>query len=149
MKNSRPDIAALFEDESKKDDIKVPNVDPSTTIMYHWEKVARRMMQNLMKHPKAMMLFNEPVDAIKLNIPDYHQIITQPMDFGTIDRNLRSHKYVSMKKFLEDVELVFNNAYNYNGQESSVSVMTREVETEYNNLCNQLNAGFYLTDADN
>merc|ERR1719513_449225 len=28
--------------------------------------------------------FQTPVDANKLNIPDYHKIIKHPMDFGTI-----------------------------------------------------------------
>ena len=35
--------------------------------------------------------FQTPVDAIKLNIPDYHKIIKHPMDFGTIKKRLEHH----------------------------------------------------------
>ena len=29
-------------------------------------------------------IFHEPVDPEKLDIPDYHEIIKNPVDFGTI-----------------------------------------------------------------
>lgn len=32
--------------------------------------------------------FKKPVDAEKLKLPDYHTIIKQPMDFGTIKKRL-------------------------------------------------------------
>ena len=35
--------------------------------------------------------FHTPVDAMKLNIPDYHKIIKHPMDFGCIKK--RWEKY--------------------------------------------------------
>jgi Bromodomain len=37
--------------------------------------------------------FHCPVDAIKLNIPDYHKIIKHPMDFGTIKKRLENNYY--------------------------------------------------------
>jgi hypothetical protein len=40
-------------------------------------------MTALSKHTYAW-IFLEPVDPIKLNIPDYLDIIKKPMDFGTI-----------------------------------------------------------------
>ena len=40
------------------------------------------------------------------------------MDLGTIKDNLKKHFYKSMRHFLEDVELVFNNCYLYNGESS-------------------------------
>jgi len=48
----------------------IPQVDVSAPIMYHWEKVARRMMSNLMRHSKSW-IFNEPVDPEKLGLNDY------------------------------------------------------------------------------
>ena len=84
------------------------------------------MINILMKCPKAWIL-NEPVDSDKLNINDYHTVIKRPMDFGSIRDNLRKHYYRSMRQFLEDVELVFNNCFMYNGEEGPISRMCKEV----------------------
>ena len=40
-------------------------------------------MQALKNH-KHGWVFNEPVDPIKLGIPDYFQIVKHPMDLGTV-----------------------------------------------------------------
>ena len=41
--------------------------------------------------------FQTPVDAVQLNIPDYHKIIKHPMDFGTIKKRLDHDYYYSAK----------------------------------------------------
>jgi hypothetical protein len=41
------------------------------------------IITSMRKHSMAWP-FNEPVDPIKLNIPDYFDFIKHPMDFGTI-----------------------------------------------------------------
>jgi hypothetical protein len=45
---------------------------------------AKRVLRQLMKHEHAWP-FNEPVDPIKLEIPDYPLIIKNPMDLGTVN----------------------------------------------------------------
>ncbi len=70
------------------------------------------------------------------------------MDFGTIKENLKKHFYKSMRQFIEDVELVFNNCLVYNGEKSQVSTMCKEVRDEYLKQCQLLNIGFYITDID-
>lgn len=103
------------------------------------------MMNILIRQPKAW-IFNEPVDSAKLNISDYHLIIQKPMDFGTIRENLKKHYYRSMRQFLEDVELVFNNCFMYNGEQGPISRMCKDVQDEYIKQCDNLQVGFYLTD---
>jgi len=124
LKQELPDIAMLFEDEATIEKMPVPPIDESAPIQYHWEKVAMRMMKHLMKLNQAY-LFLEPVDPVKLQIPDYFDIITEPMDFGTIKEKLSQHKYLNMSHFLRDVELVFKNCILYNGEQSPVSLMCR------------------------
>jgi hypothetical protein len=68
----------------------------------------------------------------KLGIYDYFDIIKNPMDFSLIKEKLKSHQYLSMKNFLEDIELVFANCILYNGEASQVSHMCREVQEDYN-----------------
>lgn len=103
------------------------------------------MMNVLTKHASAM-IFNQPVDPDQLGIKDYFDIIVKPMDFGTIKENLKKHTYFTMRNFLEDVELVFENCLLYNGENSQVGHICKEVREEYYTQCNSLNVGFYLTD---
>ena len=55
-----------------------------------------------------------PVDPVKLNIPDYFDIIKQPMDLGTIKRMLATNEIKSREEFVDKVRLVFDNAILYN-----------------------------------
>jgi Bromodomain len=90
-------------------------------------------MTTLWKHSSAW-IFYEPVDFVKLGIPDYLEIIKHPMDFGTIKNNLSNNKYLKVQEFLEDLNLVFNNCLLYNGENSQVSIMCKHVREEFNKL---------------
>ncbi|KAL8471103.1 hypothetical protein ACS0TY_028705 [Phlomoides rotata] len=68
-------------------------------------------------------VFNTPVDTVKLNLPDYFDIIKNPMDLGTIKSKLSSGKYSTPLEFLADVRLTFTNAKTYNPSGSDVHVM--------------------------
>ncbi|RKP38312.1 PHD-zinc-finger like domain-containing protein, partial [Dimargaris cristalligena] len=56
--------------------------------------------------------FAEPV-PVQL-APDYYDVITNPMDLGTIQRRLASYAYDSLDAFERDAQLVFTNATVYN-----------------------------------
>ncbi|KAM1138670.1 hypothetical protein COP2_037596 [Malus domestica] len=58
--------------------------------------------------------FNEPVDPVKLGIPDYFRIISYPMDLGTVKSKLQKDLYLSAEEFAADVRLTFSNAMLYN-----------------------------------
>lgn len=49
----------------------------------NWQTVASQLLNTLWKS-KGANIFHVPVDHVKLNIPDYPSIITNPMDLGTI-----------------------------------------------------------------
>jgi len=69
-----------------------------------------------------------PVDAIKLNIPDYHTIIKNPMDFGTIKKRLENNFYWSAKECIKDFNTVFTNCYVYNKAGEDIVVMAQTLE---------------------
>ena len=48
-------------------------------LVYLRTVVAKALMQHRHSLP-----FRKPVDAALLNLPDYHEVIKHPMDFGTI-----------------------------------------------------------------
>ncbi|KAJ6007066.1 hypothetical protein N7522_005417 [Penicillium canescens] len=65
--------------------------------------------------------YREPVDPIKLNIPQYHTIITQPMDLQTMDRKLKTNQYSSPQAVLDDFALMVQNTTIFNGPEHLVT----------------------------
>jgi hypothetical protein len=72
--------------------------------------------------------FQTPVDAKKLNIPDYHKIIKHPMDFGTIKKRLENHYYFTAKECIKDFNTVFTNCYVYNKAGEDIVVMAQTLE---------------------
>ena len=72
--------------------------------------------------------FQTPVDAVKLNIPDYHKIIKHPMDFGTIKKRLDHDYYYSAKTCIKDFNTVFTNCYVYNKAGEDIVVMAQTLE---------------------
>ncbi|XP_072816604.1 bromodomain-containing protein 3 isoform X2 [Vicugna pacos] len=71
------------------------------------------VVKTLWKHQFAWP-FYQPVDAIKLNLPDYHKIIKNPMDMGTIKKRLESNYYWSASECMQDFNTMFTNCYIYN-----------------------------------
>nr|KYP47790.1 Bromodomain and PHD finger-containing protein 3 [Cajanus cajan] len=61
-------------------------------------------------------VFSEPVDPEEL--PDYHDIIKQPMDFGTVRKKLDGGLYADLEQFEKDVFLICSNAMQYNSADT-------------------------------
>ncbi|XP_011329993.1 bromodomain-containing protein 2 isoform X3 [Ooceraea biroi] len=72
--------------------------------------------------------FQQPVDAKKLNLPDYHKIIKKPMDLGTIKKRLENVYYWSGKECIQDFNTMFTNCYVYNKPGEDVVVMAQTLE---------------------
>ena len=52
-----------------------------------WQKAASKVLTQCWK-AKGAFYFHEPVDPSKFGIDDYFDVITEPMDFGTIRKKL-------------------------------------------------------------
>lgn len=122
-------------------------MDQSARIYYHWEKACGRMLTSLLTGQDAW-IFKEPVDEKKLGIADYYSIIKNPMDFGTMREKLRRHEYACIEDFVRDIQLTFANCVKYNGVESRVGEMCRNVQADFKHLFVQLNFRFYITEPD-
>ncbi|XP_022740396.1 transcription factor GTE8 [Durio zibethinus] len=85
-------------------------------------KQCEGLLKRLMGHQYGWV-FNQPVDVVKLNIPDYFTVIKHPMDLGTIKRKIASGGYASPLEFCADVRLTFSNAMTYNPPGNDVHVM--------------------------
>ncbi|KAL9691780.1 hypothetical protein QQ045_012206 [Rhodiola kirilowii] len=85
-------------------------------------KKCETLLKRLMAHQYGWV-FNSPVDVVKLNLPDYINIIKHPMDLGTIKKKLSSGLYPSPLEFFDDVRLTFSNAMTYNPPGNDVHIM--------------------------
>ncbi|KAI9182266.1 hypothetical protein LWI28_023717 [Acer negundo] len=61
-------------------------------------------------------VYSDPVDPEEL--PDYHEIIEHPMDFGTVRKKLNNGAYANLEEFESDVFLICTNAMQYNSPDT-------------------------------
>ena len=96
-------------------------------------KDCRDCLTQVRKH-KYAWVFGKPVDPVALHIPDYFDIIKEPMDFGTVKENLDKKKYLNgggPMAFLYDMNLVFNNCATYNTADSDAGLMGGTLREEF------------------
>ncbi|XP_041646362.1 bromodomain testis-specific protein isoform X2 [Cheilinus undulatus] len=80
------------------------------------------------RHSVFAWPFYTPVDAVALGLHDYHDIIKQPMDLGTIKKKMDKREYANAKEFAADVRLMFSNCYKYNPPAHEVVYMARKLQ---------------------
>ena len=87
-------------------------------------------------------LFQEPVDPVELNLPDYFDIIKEPMDLGTIKSKLENGEYdeeedggggggMKFDALKRDVMLTFDNAIEFNGADNWVGKHAEELRERF------------------
>lgn len=84
--------------------------------------VLRKLMDS-----NLSLLFREPVDPVVYGIPDYFDIIKNPMDLGTVKKKLTNRQYASIDEFAADVRLTFSNALTYNPPGNPVHGVAEEL----------------------
>jgi len=89
-----------------------------------WLKKCQAILKAVKGHKHAW-IFAEPVDPVKLNIPDYFTIIKKPMDLGTVKMNMDSGAMTTPEQFKDDMLLTFANAMKYNPPEHDVHKMAK------------------------
>ncbi|GME80189.1 unnamed protein product [Ambrosiozyma monospora] len=70
-------------------------------------------MQN---HPSNWP-FMQPVNRDE--VPDYYQVIKEPMDLSTMEVKLENDAYETLDDFIYDCKLIFNNCRAYNGENTT------------------------------
>ena len=86
-----------------------------------------REVMTLTKKHKFHKIFLYPVDPVRQGIPDYPEIVKNPMDLSTVKRKLDERKYISPEEFCADMRLMFSNCALYNGAQSDAGIMGETV----------------------
>uniref|UniRef100_A0A8C1X029 ATPase family AAA domain-containing protein 2 n=1 Tax=Cyprinus carpio TaxID=7962 RepID=A0A8C1X029_CYPCA len=71
-----------------------------------------RDVTNRLAQDKRFKAFTKPVDIEE--VPDYTTVIKQPMDLSTVLSQIDLHKYETVAAYLQDVDLIWQNALEYN-----------------------------------
>ncbi|KAI8321285.1 Bromodomain-containing protein, partial [Martensiomyces pterosporus] len=113
---------------------------PESIMTKEQHKYCTAIVRALKKHRDAGPFLN-PVDIVALNIPDYPDIVKYPMDLGTVEKKLKARQYADTQTFTDDLRLMFNNCYMYNGRESVVGNMASNLETMFESQLKKMPTG--------
>lgn len=131
-----PPRAALARRESTRL-VKLPSRleddDPRAQLARIMEKCVVILRHIREKDVERGAFFSEPVDPDALGIPNYRQIITEPMDLGTVARRLEGNQIDTPEEFARLVRLTFENAITFNVDPNhSVHLVARTLLVEFN-----------------
>lgn len=74
------------------------------------------ILTEMQNHPSNWP-FLHPVN--RTEVPDYYEVIKEPMDLGTMEVKLENDAYETMDDFVYDCSLIFNNCRQYNGENTT------------------------------
>lgn len=74
------------------------------------------ILTEMQNHPSNWP-FLQPVN--REEVPDYYDVIKEPMDLSTMEVKLENDVYESMDDFIYDCKLIFNNCRQYNGENTT------------------------------
>lgn len=80
------------------------------------------------KHLAINFPFLQPVDPVALGVPNYSEIVKEPMDLGTVQSKLANNQYENGEEFEKDVRLIFINCYLFNPEGNDVHTMGKKLE---------------------
>ncbi|XP_016329066.1 bromodomain testis-specific protein-like isoform X4 [Sinocyclocheilus anshuiensis] len=95
-----------------------------TNQLQYLEKV---VIKSLWRHQFSWP-FRQPVDAVRLHLPDYYAIIKNPMDLSTIKKRLENNYYWKAMECIEDFNNMFTNCYVYNRPGDDIVLMAQALE---------------------
>ncbi|QQP38249.1 CREB binding protein, partial [Caligus rogercresseyi] len=129
MDTSAPTEAVIKKEEPplKKEEppSPAPPPKPAGKAVFSAEELKAALEPPLMKmynqEPEAVP-FRSAVDPSALGIPDYLDIIKTPMDMGLIRNKLDTGQYSDPWNFVDDVWLMFENAWVYNRKTSRAEI---------------------------
>ncbi|CAG9766232.1 unnamed protein product [Ceutorhynchus assimilis] len=86
-------------------------------------RIFLRDMCKKLANNKLFFMFTKPVDTEE--VPDYTEIIKEPMDLETMMMKVDFHRYECAKDFLHDIDLICQNALEYNPSKTSADKQIR------------------------
>lgn len=98
--------------------------------------------------------------GVFLQVPDYLEFISQPMDFSTMGAKLEGHAYCSVSDLEKDFDLVISNCLKYNSKDTMFhkaalqlrevgGAILRQAHRQFQSIGLDPSTGMHLPDAPN
>lgn len=100
------------------------------------------ILRKLQRHPLAGP-FMQPVDISA--VPDYLDIVKEPMDLSTVESRLFNGSYSNAYEFGSDIRKIWSNAFLYNSSESEIYQAASQLSSSFESLFSD-NENLILTD---
>ncbi|KAM7359958.1 ATP-dependent chromatin assembly factor large subunit [Cochliomyia hominivorax] len=101
------------------------------------------LLEKIMKNEHAWP-FLRPVSQSE--VPDYYEIIKNPMDFAKVKSKLNMGSYQINEEVMRDIELVFSNCDDYNVKGNEIYQAGSALEKHVIDWCKELNLPFKPSD---
>ncbi|XP_059156808.1 nucleosome-remodeling factor subunit BPTF-like isoform X2 [Physella acuta] len=98
---------------------------PLTTAEY---QVLQKLLKDLQAHKMAWP-FLQPVDPKE--VPDYYDIVAEPMDLTIVEAKLFTKAYHKLNDFMKDITKIFDNCRLYNPVDTAYFQCAEVVETYF------------------
>uniref|UniRef100_A0A914H2H9 Bromo domain-containing protein n=1 Tax=Globodera rostochiensis TaxID=31243 RepID=A0A914H2H9_GLORO len=99
--------------------------------MVGFSHILQQIVQECKNLPKSAA-FHARVDPKKF--PQYNDKIQRPMDLGTIEQNIKDHRYTTVNAFRRDIEQILINSRIFNGAQSAYTLKAEEIVEVTNQL---------------
>ncbi|KAH8355240.1 hypothetical protein KR093_009391 [Drosophila rubida] len=86
------------------------------------------------KFDELTWVFKDPIDAERLGLHDYHNIVKKPMDLSTVSKRLDRKYYRHPIHFVSDMRRIFYNAYLYTTPDHLCYVMAQKLQDVFEDL---------------
>lgn len=83
------------------------------------------LLNDMQNHTSAWP-FAQPVN--KEEVPDYYEVIKEPMDLSTMEERLQSDLYPRPEDFVRDAKLIFDNCRRYNNETTPYAKSANKLE---------------------
>nr|CCC93930.1 predicted bromodomain protein [Trypanosoma congolense IL3000] len=102
--------------------------------IYHYLDISfydqcRSILQTVRKLDTGDVFSNNPT-----RLPDYSLRVSCPMWWKRIEARLAKYEYTAVSEFVDDMRLVVQNCYDYNGETSPISALGRRIEVKMEDL---------------
>ena len=86
----------------------------------------------LMKNSFSVFFLEPFIPNDKQLLREYKSKVKNPMDLGTIKQNIINKKYNNSKDWINDINLVFDNAISFNLEQSLVGSIALHLKNQFN-----------------